>query len=217
MYIDEIIDIALRSIYISGTATLIAAMWSIPISYAMAVRKARSFIEAVVEALVGMPTVLLGLLLYYLFTSTGPLGFLHLLYTPTAMIIGEAILITPILISTSYRSSRIYSRQLLELASSLGATKMQTAAMILRETWAEVVASTIMGFSRAIGELGIAIMIGGNIAGYTRVMTTAIALDVSRGEFERGVALGLVLLTIMILIAIAIKRLGSGRGPWVTD
>jgi len=209
MYLDsEVIDIALRTIYISGSATLLASLWSIPISYTMAMRKPRSSVEAILEALVGLPTVLLGLLLYYLFNSSGPLGFLQLLYTPTAMIIGEAILITPILISVSYRYTKTYSKQISELAISLGATRIQTQVLIIRETSAGLTASIIMGFSRAMGELGIALMVGGNLKDYTRVMTTAIAFDVSRGEFERGLVLGLLLLLIMILIAIAIKSLG---------
>jgi tungstate transport system permease protein len=211
---EDIAGIAIRSIVISGSATLLASLWSIPISYIIAIRGVRKSIEAVIEAMVGMPTVLLGLLLYYLFTSSGPLGFLGLLYTPIAIIIGEAILITPLLIAVIYRASRDIIVSRLELAISLGASRIQTISMLARETSSGVIAAIIMGFSRALGELGIALMVGGNIKDYTRVMTTAIALDIIRGDFEKALALGLILLLIIVSIMIAIKRLSDIKTIW---
>jgi tungstate transport system permease protein len=211
---EDIAGIAIRSIVISGSATRLASLWSIPISYIIAIRGVRKSIEAVIEAMVGMPTVLLGLLLYYLFTSSGPLGFLGLLYTPIAIIIGEAILITPLLIAVIYRASRDIIVSRLELAISLGASRIQTISMLARETSSGVIAAIIMGFSRALGELGIALMVGGNIKDYTRVMTTAIALDIIRGDFEKALALGLILLLIIVSIMIAIKRLSDIKTIW---
>jgi tungstate transport system permease protein len=211
---EDIAGIAIRSIVISGSATLLASLWSIPISYIIAIRGVRKIIEAVIEAMVGMPTVLLGLLLYYLFTSSGPLGFLGLLYTPIAIIIGEAILITPLLIAVIYRASRDIIVSRLELAISLGASRIQPISMLARETSSGVIAAIIMGFSRALGELGIALMVGGNIKDYTRVMTTAIALDIIRGDFEKAIALGLILLLIIVSIMIAIKRLSDIKTIW---
>jgi len=211
---EDIAGIAIRSIVISGSATLLASLWSIPISYIIAIRGVRKSIEAAIEAMVGMPTVLLGLLLYYLFTSSGPLGFLGLLYTPIAIIIGEAILITPLLIAVIYRASRDIIVSRLELAISLGASRIQTISMLARETSSGVIAAIIMGFSRALGELGIALMVGGNIKDYTRVMTTAIALDIIRGDFEKALALGLILLLIIVSIMIAIKRLSDIKTIW---
>jgi len=213
----EVVEVALRSVAISGSATLLSAVWSIPTSYYLAVRGARGWAEAVLETLVGIPTVLLGLLLYFLFSSSGPLGSLRLLYTPTAIVIGEAILVTPLLIAVIYRSMRPVVRDRLELAMAMGASRGQAMATILRETWGGVIASTIMAFSRALGELGVAMMVGGNIAGYTRVMTTAIALGVSRGEFESAMALGLILLAIMVVSSIAIKLAGGARAAWPVD
>jgi len=211
---EDIAGIAIRSIVISGSATLLASLWSIPISYIIAIRGVRKSIEAAIEAMVGMPTVLLGLLLYYLFTSSGPLGFLGLLYTPIAIIIGEAILITPLLIAVIYRASRDIIVSRLELAISLGASRIQTISMLAGETSSGVIAAIIMGFSRALGELGIALMVGGNIKDYTRVMTTAIALDIIRGDFEKALALGLILLLIIVSIMIAIKRLSDIKTIW---
>lgn len=209
----EILDVALRSLYISGSATLLSASWSIPAAYLLSLRKRIRILEAVIEALVGIPTVLLGLLLFLLLSSAGPLGFLKLLYTPQAIIIGQAILITPLMISACYRALRSVAASYLELALSLGANKFQAMILVLRESAPGVIASAIMGFSRAVGELGIAMMIGGNIKGFTRVMTTAIAVDVARGEFESAIILGLILLALTISTAISVKVLSEVRAP----
>lgn len=204
----EILDIVLRSIYVSGLATLAALSWSIPVAYILASRRGAEVVASVVEAMVGIPTVVLGLLLYFLFSHSGPLGFLGLLYTPQAMVIGESVLVTPLIVSTSFRVLRASLSTYGEFAASMGATRLQTLYLVMRESYTALLASGIMGFSRAIGELGIAMMVGGNIAGYTRVMTTAIALGVSKGEFETSLVLGLVLVLIMVLIAVALKVLG---------
>ncbi|MEM0014275.1 MAG: ABC transporter permease [Zestosphaera sp.] len=214
MLSSETADIVLRSLYISGVATLISLSWSVPASYALALKRSAGFIEALMETLVGMPTVLLGLLLYFLFSSSGPLASLRLLYTPQAMIIGEAILVTPLIVSTSYRMLRNSVTSYFELALSLGASRPQMMGLVLRETAPGILASAIMGFSRAVGELGVAMMVGGNISGYTRVATTTIALGVSRGEFEEAVVLGIILLTIMIVVAMILKYLSKVYEGW---
>ncbi|MCC6047596.1 MAG: ABC transporter permease, partial [Desulfurococcaceae archaeon] len=167
-------------------------------------------VEAVVESLVGVPTVLIGLLLYLLLSSSGPVYRLlgvRLLYTPYAMVLGQAVLVTPLLISTTYRLLRGSARNLWELAVSLGASRVQAALLVLRESLPGIVASGIMGFSRAIGELGVALMLGGNIRGYTRVVATAIATDVAAGEFEEALTLGGVLLLVVVLVAVCTKLL----------
>ena len=192
----------------SGSATLLATSWSIIIAYILASRRRVEIISSIIEAMVGIPTVLLGLLLYMLFSHSGPLGFLNLLYTPQAMIIGESILITPLIISSTFRVLREAIQTYGEFAMSIGASRFQTIHLILKETYPTLLAASVMGFSRAIGELGVAMMIGGNIKGYTRVMTTAIALGVSKGEFETAIWLGLILLLIMIITSIVIKIIG---------
>lgn len=205
---ENVIETILRSIHISGTATILSSLWSIPLTYALLFRyRGKTIVEAVIESLVGVPTVVLGLILYFLFSSIGPLGFLGLLYTPIAIVIGEAILITPIIISTLYRSLKGVAPLYYELALTLGANKMQIIEFILGQSKPAIIASCIMGFSRAIGELGIAIMVGGNIKGYTRVMTTAIALEISQGRFEEALVLGIALLLLTISISISIKLL----------
>lgn len=211
MISDETIATILRSIYVSGTATLLATTWGIPTSYILTLKRRVGIVEAVIESLVGVPTVLLGLLLYLLLSSSGPLAPLgiRLLYTPQAIVLGEAILITPLMISTTYRVLKNTVVTYSELALSLGASKTQVMTLIIKESLPGVVASIIMSFSRALGELGIAMMVGGNISGYTRVMTTAIALGVARGDFEEAIVLGLVLLTIMVVISITLKLLNK--------
>ena len=214
--VDEVLDTILRSVMVSGVATVLASLWSIPLAYMLVFRGGRApIIEAVVETLVGIPTVVLGLLLYMMFSSSGPLGFLGLLYTPQAIIIGEAILITPLIISISYRSIRETAHLYYELALSIGANRFQRMRLVVSQSLPGIVASCITGFSRAMGELGVAMMVGGNIRGYTRVMTTAIALEVARGGFEEAIVLGLVLLLITVSISIAVKLLTRVRSTWM--
>jgi len=198
-----------RSIYISGTATLIAFPIGIFLAYRFAVRGISGWASAIIESLVGFPTVVLGLLLYFLLSSSGPLGFLHMLYTPVAVIFGEAVLVIPIITSVGYRLLRQKALKISELAATLGATRAQTALLILQESFNGILATMIMAFSRAIGELGIALMLGGNIEGYTRVMTTAIALGVSKGLFGDSLQLGLALVAIMISIGLLLKLVGG--------
>lgn len=208
MNISEVIEIASRSVMISGLATLLASLWSIPLTYVLAKPSRISrILTSIFEALVGIPTVLVGLLLYLLLSSSGPLGFFQLLYTPQAIILGESLLITPIIIATSYRIVRVAYETYGELAISLGADKKQTMKLIIKESFPGILGSIVMGFSRAIGELGIALMIGGNIKGYTRVMTTAIALEIARGEYELATVLGVILISIMIIVAFISRTL----------
>jgi len=211
---DETLATILRSIYVSGTATLLASVWSLPTSYVLTLKRRVGVVEAVIESLVGIPTVLLGLLLYILLSSSGPLAPLgiKLLYTPQAIILGESLLVTPLMISTSYRVLKNSVVMYSELALSLGASKTQVMTLVIKESLPGVVASIIMSFSRALGELGIAMMVGGNISGYTRVMTTAIALGVVRGEFEEAIALGLVLMAIMVVISVTLKLINKVYG-----
>ena len=203
----EILEISIRAVIISGTATLLAACWSIPMAHALASRHRSELITSILEALVGIPTVLVGLLLYFLLSTRGPLGFLRMLYTPQAIIVGQSILVTPLIASTSYRVLRRSIEVYGELALSLGASNRQAMVLVLQESLPGLLASMVMGFSRALGELGVALMVGCNIRGYTRVLTTAIVLEVSKGEFERAIALGFILIIISTAVSIILKIL----------
>ena len=204
----ELFEITMRSLLVSGTATLLSASWSIPIAYALSGRpRAARFIMPGFEALVGLPTVLVGLMLYGLLSRNGPLGFLDLLYTPLAISIGESLLITPLLVSVSYRVLRRARETYGELALSLGASPGKAMQLALSQAIPGLVAAGVMAFSRAVGELGVALLVGGNIRGETRVLTTAIALEVSKGSYETALYLGAVLLVLTLGVSTASRIL----------
>ena len=209
LLLGEALEIVVRSLAVSGTATLLSSTWSIALAYLL-VRSSRSsrLLVPFLEALVGVPTVLVGLLLYLLLSSQGPLGALRLLYTPQTIMLGQAILITPLITSVSYRVLTHSWSMYGELALTLGAAEGQAARLVFSESLPGLAAAVMMGFSRAFGELGVALMIGGNIRGYTRVITTAIALEVSRGEFGLALSLGAMLVGILVLISLTLRFLG---------
>lgn len=205
----EILEILGRSVMISGTATLLAAIWSLPVAYGLSTSKRRisKALVSVFNSLVGIPTVLIGLLMYLLLSRSGPAGFVNLLYTPQAIIFGQAILITPLMISFGHEVIHTAREKYLELALSLGASSKKAFEFLLDQSFPGLLVALLASFSRAIGELGIALMIGGNIRGYTRVMTTALALEVTKGEFGLAIYLGLALLGILVITALAIHAL----------
>jgi len=206
---DTVADITIRTLTISGTATLLAITWSLPLAYRLAVKGPKPIAHAL-ESLVGTPTVLIGLILYLLFSRHGPLGNLALLYTPTAIVIGESILVTPLLVGTLHRIIEGIHATYGETVLALGATPRQAMHTVLEEATPAILGSSIMAFSRAAGELGIALLVGGNLEGRTRVLTTAIALDVSMGEFGDAVLLGSILLLLLLISSLLPDILGRG-------
>ncbi|HDD25871.1 MAG TPA: ABC transporter permease subunit, partial [Acidilobales archaeon] len=176
MLSEEVVEISLRSLFVSSTATFMALAWSVPTAYRLSASYSRlsRIIIGICNALVSLPTVIVGLFLYMLFSRTGPLGIINLLYTPYAIILGESILITPLLISLFHDVFRDYRGKYWEMALSLGATSRQAATLVIREALPRLVTASLIGFARAISELGVALMVGGNIRGYTRVLTTSI-------------------------------------------
>jgi len=213
MDLGEVGAIALRSLAVSGLATAMAASWSIPAALYLVYRpgRVREAVIGLCNAMVGVPTVLVGLLLYMLLSSSGPLGFTGLLYTPAAISIGQAVLITPLTVSLSCEVLREARATVWELAMAMGASRFQAAAATVSEYGDRLAAAVLVSFGRAIGELGVALMLGGNIKGLTRVFTTAIALEVQRGEFEEAIALGMILLAIVAAIAVSARALGWRR------
>jgi len=205
--VDEIVDIAIRSILVSGTATILSSLWSLPLAYIAVIRLRLRVLIPIMESLSGIPTVLIGLLLYLLLSRSGPLGFLNLLYTPYAIIIGQSILVTPLIIATSFGALKNAYEYYGELALSLGARKSQVLSTIFRESFNMVMASIMIAFSRALGELGVALLVGGNIRWETRVFSTAISLYVEMGNFDYALKLGAILLAIEILLIVAIRLL----------
>ncbi len=209
----DVLEIALRSIAVSGLATVLAAVWGIPLSLKLVTDdfRGKKLILDAFRALVGVPTVVVGLALYFLFSRSGPLGGLRLLYTPLAISLGQAVLITPLLVSFAYQSLEREKRAVWELAMSLGAMSHQASSTLLKETIPKLLNASLITFNRAIGELGVALMLGGNIKGFTRVMTTAIALEVSKGEFNLALSLGGLLLLITYSITAISRIVGGGK------
>ena len=195
-------EIVLRSIVVSGVAVILSSCWSIPLSAAIASKKfmGKEALKTVFAALIGLPTVALGLVLYLLFSNSGYLGFFNLLYTPAGLAIGQAILITPLICSFSISAIESVDKDVRALASTLGANGVQTSFAVFRESLPGIVLSVVSGFNRAIGELGVAQMVGGNIRHDTSVMTTFIAQETQRGEIEMSIALTIILLFIVLLI-----------------
>jgi tungstate transport system permease protein len=194
--------IVATSVSISLIASLIAVILAVPAGVLMALNTfvGKNIIQHLLNTLMAMPTVVIGLLLYGLFSRLGPLGHWGLLYTPTAVIIAEAILIFPIMMNLTITAVNSADPRLKPTLISLGAGQFDLAWNVIKTTRLAILAAAVTGFGRAIGEVGAAMMLGGNIEGFTRTMTTAIALETSKGEFELGLALGLLLLMIAFLL-----------------
>jgi len=205
----EVIEIAGRSLMISVTSTLLASLLCIPLGGLIHFHHfpGKRVLINLTQTFFSIPTVAIGLFVFVLFSRAGPLGGLNLLFTPIVMVLGQMILITPILLGLTISAVSGVDKAILDTARSLGASGFQTAAVTLREARFAVVAAVIMGFGRAISEVGIALMIGGNIRGFTRVITTAISLETSRGDLELSIALGIILIFIALVINILLNRL----------
>ena len=208
----SVLDATLRSLYVSGTATLLATLLGLPLGMIMGSREfpGRSWLRGFFNALLGIPTVGLGLILYLILSRSGPLGPLGLLYTPSAIIIGQALLVLPILVSFTANAVESVEREIKDLSKTLGASEMQASLAVFREALPSVFLAVIAGFNRALAELGVALMLGGNIAGLTRVLTTTIALETTRGNTELGIALTLILLSVVFVLSSA-ANLIKGR------
>jgi len=205
----EVTEITLRSVYISGTATALAVVWSVPIGLVIGLKDfaGKRFFKGLFNALMGIPTVALGLVLYLIWSSTGPLGFLSLFLSPLGIILGQAILITPIMVSFTTSAIEAVESDIKDLAKTLGASELEAAFAVLKESTAAVSLSIVGSFNRAIAELGIALMIGQNIRGQTRVLTTAIAMETTRGEIPLSIALAIILLVIVVSVNLIINLL----------
>lgn len=186
-----------------------ATLWSLPIAVVLGLKNipGKRFIRASFNAFLGIPTVVLGLVLFLLLSRSGPLGMFGLLFTPLAISIGQAILITPIIVSFITSAIESINLELRDLARTLGSTEVQASTAILREASGGVTLAIIAGFNRAFAELGVAMMLGGNIHGLTRILTTAIALETARGEIEFSIALGIILVSIVYALSIILNYL----------
>jgi tungstate transport system permease protein len=190
------------SLYTSSSAIVVAALIGIPSGLWLGLNKfrGRRIAVALLNTLMALPTVVVGLLLFGVFSRQGPLGPFGLLFTPMAMIAGQIVLATPIVANLVLAAVTGSDQRIINTALTLGASRLQAAIQLLREIRFGVMASVIAGFGRVIAEVGVAMMLGGNIRNSTRTMTTAIALETSKGEFAFGLALGILLLTVALLV-----------------
>ncbi len=205
----EVMEIAGRSLRISGTSCLLASLICLPLASLIHFHhfRGKRVLINIIQTLFSVPTVAVGLFVFVLFSRAGPLGVFGIFLTPTVMVIGQMILITPLLLGLTISALSGVSREIVDTATSLGASGFQTVWLVLREARYAVLAAVIMGFGRAISEVGCAMMVGGNIRGFTRVMTTAIALESSKGELDLAIALGIILLFLALIINIVLNRL----------
>ena len=204
----EVYTVVWTSLHISLVAVALASLLGIPLGILVVLRDfpGKRLLQQALNTLMALPTVVVGLLLYGLLTRQGALGHLGLLYTIGAIIIGQTLLILPIIWNLSIAAASSADPRLLPTSKALGASTLQQGAMYVNEVRYALAAAMVAGFGRAIGEVGIAMMLGGNIEGFTRTMTTAIALETSKGEFEFALALGILLLATAFLVNFVVQR-----------
>ncbi|HVP87561.1 MAG TPA: ABC transporter permease [Casimicrobiaceae bacterium] len=198
----KLLDIVLLSLRVSLTAVALSCVVGLPLGATIAVSRfpGRRAVVVVLNALMGLPPVVVGLAVYLLLSRAGPLGELGLLFTPTAMVIAQAILITPIIAALSRQVVEDAWSEYREQLRSLGEKRLDAAMTLLWDLRFSLVTLVLAGFGRAAAEVGAVIIVGGNIDGVTRVMTTAIALETSKGDLPLALGLGFVLLTIVIAL-----------------
>ncbi len=203
---------------LSLTCSLIALLFIAPlallVAYGLATLRfwGRRWIIVTLQGLLSIPTVVIGLLLYIVLSRSGPLGFWGILYTPKAIIIGQMILAFPILVIFALSAIQKSDNTLRDVLRSVGASRLRVFITECYEVRFALLSAWITGFGRVISEIGCALMVGGNIASYTRTIPTAIALDTGKGEFSQGIALGMVLILITILMSILLSYFqGDGQ------
>ncbi len=205
----EVMGIVWVSLKVSGLATLFASLVGIPLGVSLAGRRfpLRQLVVTLLNTSMALPTVVVGLFVYALISRQGPLGGFDLLFTIPAMVIGEFLLILPIVSALSLAAAQGVDIRVRMTALSLGASPFQASISVMREARFGLMAAVVAGFGRAIAEVGSAMILGGNIKGFTRTMTTAIALETSKGEFALAIALGVILLLLAFGINIIFYQL----------
>jgi len=204
----EIVTITLLSLRVAVSATLIAAILGVPIAYLVATREfmGKGALLTLFNTLMALPTVVVGLFCYSFLSRKGPLGFLDLLFTPSGIILGDVILAFPLIVGLTIAAVNAVDPRARTTAVSLGASPRQASVTILAEARFGLMAALFNGFGRVVAEVGSAMMLGGNIRGYTRTITTAIALETSKGEFAFGMALGIILLAVALSVNLTFRR-----------
>lgn len=214
----DLIEISLRSLYVTLSAVAIASAMGLPLGAWLAVRRFRyrRTVIALLNALMGLPPVVVGLIVYLLLSRSGPFGVFDLLFTPTAMIIAQVIILTPLIASIAHQAIRDLWAEYHDLLISLNATRGQRMRTLLWDGRRALLTAALAGFGRGIGEVGAIMIVGGNIDHVTRVLTTAIALETGKGDFALALGLGFVLIFLAIAVNLLIHSLSKTevRGRW---
>ncbi|MCX6682576.1 MAG: ABC transporter permease [Methanoregula sp.] len=208
----ELLEVTALSLAISLSATAIATLIAIPLGGLIHFREfaGKRVIITIIQTLYSVPTVIIGLVIFLFISRSGPLGLFGLLFTPAGMVIGQTILILPIMVGLTITALSGVDRNIRDTLISLGATEFQSIIQVVREARFAILGAVILGFGRAISEVGVAMMIGGNIRGATRVLTTSIALETGMGNFGLSIALGIVLLIIALVVVLIMNLITSG-------
>lgn len=214
----DLIEITLRSLHVSLTALVIASAIALPFGTWLAIRRFRyrRATIAVLNALMGLPPVVVGLIVFLMLSRSGPFGVLGLLFTPTAMIIAQVIIITPLIASITHQAMRELWAEYHDLLISLNTTGWQRIVTLIVDGRRALLTASLAGFGRAIGEVGAIMIVGGNIEHATRVLTTAIALETGKGDFALALGLGFVLIALALAVNFAIHVLSrtEREGRW---
>lgn len=207
----DLAEIVLLSLKVTSIAVLVSCVIGMPLGAILAVGRffGRGALRVLVNATMGLPPVVVGLLVYMMLSQSGPLAVLNLLYTPSAMIIAQVILITPIVAALSAQVIEDLNVEYEDLLNIMGASRLQTIATLLWDARTSLMTAALAGFGRAFAEVGAVMIVGGNINHLTRVMTTAIALETSKGALALALALGIVLLMISIAINASLMALST--------
>jgi tungstate transport system permease protein len=214
----DLVDITLRSLQVTLTAVVIASAIGLPLGAWLAIRRFRHRRAAIalLNALMGLPPVVVGLIVYLLLSRSGPFGVFGLLFTPTAMIIAQVIIITPLIASITHQAMRELWAEYHDLLISLNTSNRQRVLTLIWDGRRALLTGALAGFGRAIGEVGAIMIVGGNIDHATRVLTTAIALETGKGDFALALGLGFVLIALALLVNFAIHALSrtERHGTW---
>jgi tungstate transport system permease protein len=205
----ELFGIILLSLKVSGLALAIAAAVGLPLGALLGFKQfpGRDLAISATNTFMGLPPVVVGLFVYLLLSRKGPLGFMGMLYSPSAMVIAQTILAVPIVTALCHSAIVNVEPIIRQAARTLGATPLQETIVVIREARYGILSAIIAAFGRVMAEVGSILIVGGNIAGYTRVMTTTIALETDKGNFELALALGIILLAISFIVNAALHAI----------
>lgn len=203
------LEITATTLAISGSSTFLAALIFVPLACLIHFHdfRGKRLLVTIIQTFYSLPTVFVGLLAFMAFSKEGPLGIFGILFTPQVMVIGQVFLIAPIITGLTISALSGVRPEIKDTAVSLGASRFQTIRTILVEARYATLTAVLVGFGRAISEVGLAIMVGGNIEGYTRVLSTAIALETTQGNIGLPLALGMILISLALVVSVLVNRL----------